>query len=213
MKNKRASVPTIEHIEALYNEGNEAELRRLNEVLAKRSNQRLSQLEKYGFEGTAAYKRAQSFIEDSDYSKNERYSRSKKMDIDSLYEQVVNESNFLRWQTSTVKGEMERREKIFESLYSQRIDPETGEIVNPPLDLPTNMDIDVFKKKFLDFLDTDAWEELKKHIYHKNILNEAGEAVAAGASVEDLQRAMTDYVNKETDDDLITIWDNWTKIT
>ena len=74
------------------------------------------------------------------------------------------------------------------------------------------MDIDVFKKKFLEFLDTGAWEELKKHIYSKNILNEAGEAISAGASVEELTQAVKDYVNKDTEDDLLTIWDNWTKV-
>ena len=212
MKNSRANVPSIEHIRNLYESGDISQLQALNETLAKRSNERMRQLEKYDFDSTAAYKRAQSFIKESDFAKNNRFSRSKKMDIDSLYDQVKQEANFLRWQTSTVKGEMERREKIFDSLTSQRINPETGNIEDPIIDLPSDMDMDVFKKKFLEFLDSNAWDELKKHIYQSNILNEAGEAIAAGADVSELKQAITDYVNKETEDDLPTIWDNWIKV-
>ena len=212
MKKSRAPVPTIDHIEALYNSGDIEALRALNETLAKRSNQGLSELEKYSFDTTAAYKRAQDFIGESDYSKNNRFSRSKKIDAESLYDQVIQEANFLRWQTSTVAGEQKRRDEIFDSLFQQHISEETGEIVNPPLDLPTDMDIDTFKKHFLDFLDTDAWEELKKHIYHKNILNEAGEAISAGASIADLEKAMRDYSENNTKDDLLTIWDKWTAV-
>lgn len=210
-RNSRKSVPTIEQIRELYDAGDFKALQSINETLAKRSNERLRQLEKYDYE-TAAYKRAQNFIKESDFAKNKRFSRSKKMDIDSLYDQLKQESNFLRWQTSTIAGENKRREEIFKSLTEQRIDEATGDIINPAIDLPTNMDTDVFKKKFLDFLDTNAWDELKKHIYSSNILNEAGEAISAGASIEDLKKAMTDYINNDTEDDLLTIWDNWTRV-
>ena len=212
MRRNRAQIPTIERINSLYEAGDYQELQKINETLAKRSNERMRQLEKADLDTTAAYKRAQDFISDSDFAVNKRFSRSKKMDIDSLYDQIKSESNFLRWQTSTVAGEQKRREEIFKSLTEQHIDEETGDIVNPAIDLPTNMDIDVFKKKFLEFLDTGAWEELKKHIYSKNILNEAGEAISAGASVEELTQAVKDYVNKDTEDDLLTIWDNWNKV-
>ena len=210
--NSRGQVPSIEHIRSLYESGDLAELQSLNETLAKRSNERMRQLEKYDFDSTAAYKRAQSFIKDSEYSKNNRFSRSKKIDIDSLYDQVKQEANFLRWQTSTSAGEMERREKIFDSLTSQRINPETGDIEEPIVDLPTDMDMDVFKKKFLEFIDSKAWDEIKKHLYQSNILNEAGEAIAAGADIEELKQAITDYINRETTDDLTTIWDNWISV-
>ena len=219
MRTSRAVVPTTEYIQSLYNSGDIDALRALNETLGKRSNERLRQLEKADFEGTAAYKRATDFIKDSEYGKNNRFSRSKKIGLDDLYDQVKQEANFLRWQTSTVKGELERREKIFDTLTSQRINPETGNIEEPLVNIPTNMDRDAFKNKFLEFLDDKSWETIKKHMYQSNILNEAGEAIAAGASIEDLKSAIQSYIdgelNEETGEpyDLLEIWDDWTKVT
>ncbi len=211
MKKVSSDVPTIEEIQSLYKKGDIEELRVLNERLAKRSNQRMTSLKKAGLDTTAAITRAQRDIENIGISSG-RFSRSKKLSAEDLYKQVKSEANFLRWQTSTVSGEIKRREKIWESLTSQSIDEETGEIKNPAIDLSGVEDIDAFKKNFLKFLDDGAWEELKKHIYTKNILNEAGEAIAAGASVEELSEAMKNYVNGETEDDLLTIWDNWTSV-
>lgn len=219
MRQSRASVPTTEYIQSLYNNGDEEALRALNETLGKRSNERLRQLEKADFDTTAAYKRATDFIKKSDYGKNNRFSRSKKIELDDLYAQVKQEANFLRWQTSTVKGELERREKIFDALTSQHINPKTGNIEEPYVQVPQGMDRDVFKDKFLKFLDDKSWETIKKHMYQSNILNEAGEAIAAGASIEDLKGALQSYIdgeiNEETGEpyDLLSIWDDWTKVT
>ena len=211
MKKVKSDVPTIEEIQSLYKKGDIEQLRALNERLAKRSNQRMTSLKKAGLDTTAAMTRAKRDIENIGISSG-RFSRSKKLSAEDLYTQVKSEANFLRWQTSTVSGEIKRREKIWESLTTQRIDEETGEIKNPAIDLSGVEDIDAFKKNFLKFLDDGAWEELKKHIYTKNILNEAGEAIAAGASVEELSEAMSNYVNGNTEDDLLTIWDNWTSV-
>lgn len=213
MANSRGVIPTTEYIQSLYNEGNIEELRKINETLAKRTNERMRQLEKHDFDSTAAYQRAKSFIDKSTYSKGNRFSRSKKIDAEELVKQVKQEANFLRWQTSTVAGEMKRREKIFDTLTSQQINPKTGEIDEPIIDIPGGMDYDAFKKSFLDFLDSDAWEELKKHMYYSDILRDAGAAVASGASVESLVEAIKDYTGGDRSKDLITIWDNWTKVT
>lgn len=211
MKKVKSDVPTIEEIQSIYKKGDIEQLRALNERLAKRSNQRMTSLKKSGLDTTAAMTRAQRDIKNLGISSG-KFSRSKKMSAEDLYNQVKSEANFLRWQTSTVSGEIKRREKIWESLTTQRIDEETGDIKNPAIDLSGVEDIDAFKKNFLKFLDDGAWEELKKHIYTKNILNEAGEAIAAGASVEELSEAMKNYVNGNTEDDLLTIWDNWTSV-
>jgi hypothetical protein len=207
MKKVSSDVPTIEEIQSLYKNGDIEQLRVLNERLAKRSNQRMTSLKKAGLDTTAAITRAQRDIENIGISSG-RFSRSKKLSAEDLYKQVKSEANFLRWQTSTVSGEIKRREKIWESLTTQRIDEETGDIKNPAIDLSGVEDIDAFKKNFLKFLDDGAWEELKKHIYTKNILNEAGEAIASGASVEDLEAAFSDYLEGE-ETDLFEIWDNW----
>lgn len=212
MANSRGTVPTTEYIQSLYNEGKINELRQLNETLAKRTNERMRQLEKNDFDSTAAYQRAKSFIDKSAFSKNNRFSRSKKIDAEELVKQVKQEANFLRWQTSTVAGEMKRREKIFDTLTSQQINPKTGEIEEPLIDIPSDMDYDAFKKSFLDFLDSGAWDELKKHLYYHDILKDAGEAISKGASVESLVEAIKDYTGGDKTNDLINIWDNWTNV-
>lgn len=199
----RKDVPSMEYITTLYESGNLQELRSINETLAKRANWRLSDLENKGLDSSAAYTRATYYLSEvSDYSSGDRFSRSKQMDIDSLYEQIKQESNFLRWQTSTVAGERERRERVFNTLEEKNL-----------IEIPENMDKDAFKDKFLRFLSDDAWTEIKKHLYHKDILNEAGEAIAAGASVQELSQAMTDYMTGETSEDILTIWDNWKSAT
>lgn len=209
----RSKVPTIEEIQYLYNKGNEEELRALNETLAKRSNQRLTSLKKAGFDATAAMSRAESDIKNLGITKG-RYSRSKKLDIEQLYKQVKSEANFLRWQTSTVSGELERREKIWDSLTTQSIDEKTGEIKEPVISLLGVDDVESYKKSFLKFLDSNAWEELKKHLYtQKNILlDKAGEAISSGANIQDLVDAITKYKEGESDNDLLSIWDNWTSV-
>jgi hypothetical protein len=199
----RKDVPSMEYITNLYESGNLQELRSINETLAKRANWRLSDLENKGLDSSAAYTRATYYLSEvSDYSSGDRFSRSKQMDIDSLYEQIKQESNFLRWQTSTAAGERERRERVFNTLEEKNL-----------IEIPENMDKDAFKDKFLRFLSDDAWTEIKKHLYHKDILNEAGEAIAAGASVQELSQAMTDYMTGETSEDILTIWDNWKSAT
>lgn len=199
----RKDVPSMEYITNLYESGNLQELRSINETLAKRANWRLSDLENKGLDSSAAYTRATYYLSEvSDYSSGDRFSRSKQMDIDSLYEQIKQESNFLRWQTSTAAGERERRERVFNTLEEKNL-----------IEIPENMDKDAFKDKFLRFLSDDAWSEIKKHLYHKDILNEAGEAIAAGASVQELSQAMTDYMTGETSEDILTIWDNWKSAT
>lgn len=199
----RKEVPSMEYITNLYESGNLQELRAINETLAKRANWRLSDLENKGLDSSAAYTRATYYLSEvSDYSSGDRFSRSKQMDIDSLYEQIKQESNFLRWQTSTAAGERKRRERVFNTLEEKNL-----------IEIPENMDKDAFKDKFLRFLSDDAWTEIKKHLYHKDILNEAGEAIAAGASVQELSQAMTDYMTGETSEDILTIWDNWKSAT
>lgn len=210
-KKYTAPVPTIEYLRSLYEKGDIEALRSENEKLAKRANTRLRELEKRGFDTTAAYKRAIDFTSDEGKTDSKRFSRSKKIDIDDLYKQVKQESNFLRWQTSTPAGELERRRRVWEGLTMQRIN-EQGDIIDPVIDLSQVGDINAFKKKFLEFLDENAWDEIKKHIYSKNILNEAGEAISAGADIQDLADVIKDYNNNETEDDLLTIWDNWTSV-
>lgn len=212
MKRVKSDVPTIEEINALYQANDEEGLRALNERLAKRSNQRMTTLKKAGLDETAAISRAKKDIKDLDITTG-KYSRSKKLDLESVYKQVKSEANFLRWQTSTVSGELQRRERIWDSLTSQRID-EKGNIQEPVISLLGIDDIEAYKKSFLKFLDSNAWEELKKHLYtSKNILlDKAGEAISSGANLQDLKDAIQKYKEGDKDLDWITIWDNWSSV-
>lgn len=201
----RAKIPTIQEINSLYQKGDIEALRDLNEILAKRANQRIREFEKRNME-TAAYQRAKGYIQEyKELGNGETFSRRKKLDIDELYQNVKEESKFLRSQTSTVSGEMKRREKIFNTLTKK---DKNGRSIIP---MPEDMDKDQYKKKFLDFLDTDVWNEIKKSLYaDTNItMDEAGEAIAQGASVDDLVSAYNDYLSGETETDIFTIWDDW----
>lgn len=201
----RAKIPTIQEINSLYQKGDIEALRDLNEILAKRANQRIKEFEKRDME-TAAYQRAKGYIQEyKELGNGETFSRRKKLDIDELYQNVKEESKFLRSQTSTVSGEMKRREKIFNTLTKK---DKNGKSIIP---MPEDMDRDQYKKKFLDFLDTDVWNEIKKSLYaDTNItMDEAGEAIAQGASVDDLVSAYNDYLSGETETDIFTIWDDW----
>lgn len=201
----RAKIPTIEEINSLYNKGDIEALRAINEKLAKRANQRMAEFEKRGME-TAAYTRAKGFIQEyKELGNGKNFSRRKSLDIDDLMTNIKEESKFLRSQTSTVSGEMKRRERIFNTLTKK---DKNGKSIIPSVS--ETYDQDSYKKKFLDFLDTDVWNEIKKSLYaDTNItMDEAGEAIANGASVQDLEKAFNDYLSGE-ETDIFEMWDNW----
>ena len=201
----RAKIPTIQEIDNLYKSGDVDALRALNERLAKRANQRMKELEKRGFE-TAAYTRAKGYIQEyKELGNGVNFSRRKSLDIDDLVQNIKEESNFLRSKTSTASGELDRREKIFDTLTKK---DKNGKSIIPSVSEVD--DRDQYKKKFLDFLDSDVWSEIKKSLYaDTNItMDEAGEAIASGASIADLERAFNTYLEGE-ETDLFEIWDNW----
>ena len=201
------NIPTTQQINALADKaasGDEsalAELGELNNRISKRANQRMRDIEAKGLEGTAAYNRAQYFIQDQDFgTKNRKYfTQSRNLEVEDAALNIINASQFLRSQTSTAAGEMRRRADIIDRL-------EEGGYIDVPDDDPTE-----FKRNFLEFLDTNAWDDIKKHMYATNsgMLKEAGEAIQNGAKLSDLMRAHKDY-QRGADTDLHEIWDNWT---
>lgn len=204
MARAKTKIPTVQEIDNLYKSGDIEALRVINEKLAKRANQRLAEFDKRDME-TAAVTRAKGFIQEyKELGNGKNFSRRKSMDIDDLVLNIKEESKFLRSQTSTVSGEMKRREKIFNTLTKK---DKNGKSIIPTV---SKEETDSYKKKFLDFLDSDVWSEIKKTLYSDtNItMDEAGEAIASGASVEDLEAAFSDYLEGE-ETDLFEIWDNW----
>ena len=94
MASRRKPIITKEEIDRLYESGDIEALRAYNETYAKRSNERLASLEKSDLE-TSAYNRAVDWLQvESDFSSGTRFSRSKKMDIDDLRNQLIQETDF-----------------------------------------------------------------------------------------------------------------------
>lgn len=224
MARKTIDLPTTQEIERLYDEGNIDKLRQLNERLAKTANQRMSQLFQSGIKSSAALERAQDYIYyESDLQTGGVFSRSKKIKADQLVEQIKEELIFLRSSSSTVTGEKEIRAlKSFETLTEGKRD-EKGNIISAPyLTIPSEVkvpkswrgtDNEYFRQKFLNFLSQDAWKDIKKYLYTNeddSLLKEAGEAIARGARVSDLNKAFRDYLKGEVD--IYTMWDNWVSI-
>ena len=203
---RKGYIPTAQEIDRLAEAaaaGDQSaieELGNINNRLAKRANERMRDIERKGLEGTAAYNRAKYFIQEQDFGTGEYFSQSKKLDPDDLILNIQNASQYLRSQTSTAAGEIQRRKDIIDKLADR------GHIKLPD----DSDDIEGFKKKFLEFLDSNAWDDIKKHMYAagSGMLGDAAEAIQNGANVNDLLRAFKDY-QKGSDTDLFEIWDNW----
>lgn len=204
---KRGYIPTIQEVESIYNraEAGDAdalkELGDLNNKLAKRANERMRDIERRGMEGTSAYNRAKYWLqEEADFSGNEYFSQSRKLSPEDALANIEAVSNYLRAQTSTAAGEMQRRKNISDKLEEMDFfDVENKEQT---------------KKQLMEFFDTDAWADIRKN--NKGGTNllvaEAADALSAGALVGDLKRAFKDF-QRGADTDYIEIWENWSSAT
>ena len=201
---KKAYIPTAQEIDALYNRAMEGDanardqLGELNNRIAKRANERMRNIERQGMEGTAAYNRAKYRLGEEG---REYFSQSRKIDPDELVENLEAATEYLRSQTSTAAGERARRKSIADSLEDQGFFD----------DIDSDVPIETLKKDLMDFFDTDAWEDIRKHNRGgTNVLvQEATEALANGAKIGDLKRAFRDF-QRGADTDYIEIWANWT---
>lgn len=201
---KRKMIVTKQQIDALYDAGNIDALRSLNETYAKRANQRLATLEKNDMGTTSAYNRAVDWIQsEGEYTTGDRFTRSKKLDIDELRNQLIQETDFLRLETSTVSGELKRRDRIFKSMMNSKV-----------LDLEAPEDSEEYKhykEQFLKFLDEDVFNELVKVFKPTDIINAGSTAIQAGQDPEALNTAFKNYMAGQDDTDIFEIWDNWAK--
>lgn len=173
----RRAIPTQQQLRNLeYRAGRgdaaaEAELRSLARSMAKRANQRMVELEKAGYE-TAALNRAQYWL--NEIRGRKRYRENvKTLDMDILMDELEKSSQFLRWQTSTVAGENRRRKKILAALEDKGI-----EIKN--------------EKIFLEFLDSDMWNEFKKYI-GTDLQRIAGEVLETQEDLDNLKQMFKRY--------------------
>lgn len=173
----RRAIPTQQQLRNLeYRAGRgdaaaEAELRSLARSMAKRANQRMVELEKAGYE-TAALNRAQYWLNEI-RGRNRYRENVKTLDMDILMDELEKSSQFLRWQTSTVAGENRRRKKILAALEDKGI-----EIKN--------------EKIFLEFLDSDMWNEFKKYI-GTDLQRIAGEVLETQEDLDNLKQMFKRY--------------------
>lgn len=224
MARKTINLPTTQEIERLYDEGNIDKLREFNERLAKTANQRMAQLFQSGIKSSTALERAQDYIYyKSDLQTGGVFSRSKKINAEQLVEQLKEELIFLRSSSSTVTGEKEARAlKSFTTLTEGKRDQKGKLISGPYLEIPSDVKVprswqgtekEYFQQKFLNFLSQDAWKDIKKYLYTNeddSLLKEAGEALARGARVSELNKAYRDYLKGEVD--IYSMWDNWVSV-
>jgi len=203
---KKGYIPTSQEVDRLYQRATSGdaaalqELGDLNNKLAKRANERMRDLERQGLEGTAAYNRAKYYIQDQDFGSGEYFSQSRKLDPDDLLMNIDNASEYLRAETSTSAGERKRRQNISDSLENKGF-----------FDDVAPEDVNNTKKQLLDFFDTDAWKDIRKHNIGgtNELVAEAVEAIENGALLGDLKRAFKDF-QRGADTDYIEIWENWT---
>ena len=164
-----------------------AELGRLNSKYGRAANQRARELEKRGMQ-TGAYIRAQY----STGKEKPRFSQAKTGDAESLLRSLEETSKFLNYQTSTVSGEMRRRENIMEGMER------------------AGYNVGSDKGAFLRFLDSDAWNELRGMFGSKDAMQRVSDAIESGAKINDLMNAYEEFRRGESEaEDILQVWDGW----
>lgn len=195
-----ASTPTQQQIDDMFARaqvGDPAALEwiyKQNNALSKRANSRLSYLEKQNME-TAAYQRAQYYLGEERGSN--RFYQGKKGSLEDLQENMEQAAQFLRSQTSTVRGEKKRQERIYDTLEEQGY-----------IEIPEDPKEErAYKKEMNKFLSSDAFNEIKK-AFGSGIISSASEIIQAGASVDDLVSLYKQY-EESIETDLFQVWDGW----
>ena len=188
---KAISFDTIESLASRAAGGDSgalAELGRLNSNYGRAANQRARELEKRGME-TGAYIRAQ----EETGKDRPRFSQAKTGDAESLLRSLEQTTKFLNYQTSTVSGEMKRRENIMQGM--ERAGYNVGKD----------------KDAFLRFLDSNAWTEIRGMFGSKDAMQRVSDALESGADIEDLILAYQEFERGESEaEDILQVWDGWT---
>lgn len=194
---QRASLIDIEELEALAdaaeggNQLAEERLRDLNETYSRRASQRMRELENRDM-NTKALQYAQHYLDQRDRT---RFGAGKSADIDEVIENLEQARKFLSWKTSTVGGERARVEGMLDTLQSHGIIDE--------------FESEREKRSFLKFLESDAFKDYKKMI-GSGIIGEAQNAIASGATIDELNAAYEDY--KAGSVGAIESWESWTRL-
>lgn len=184
---KKGNVPTLPQINRISNRDT---LQRTMDRLARRSNERLLNLERSGMDKSSpAYRAAMDMIDGS------RFTRSKNLSDSQMRREIEKSIRFLNMQTSSVRGESARIDKVFNTLKDEAL-----------------IDENVDQQKFAEFLKSPAWAELK-NIDSTQIMGEASVAIANGKSVEDLIASYEEYTKGESEaDNPLEVFESWTEV-
>lgn len=172
-----------------------AELGTLNSKYGRAANQRARELEKREMK-TVAYMRAASKMgyskKDVEAGARPRFSQAKTGDAENLLRSLEETVKFLNYQTATISGEMKRRENIIKGLEKMGYNVGTD------------------KKKFLDFLDSDAWQEFKDVFGSDTAMQKISDQMAKGADIGKLMDAYNNFITAESNaEDVLSVFDGW----
>ena len=172
-----------------------AELGTLNSKYGRAANQRARELEKREMK-TVAYMRAASKMgyskKDVEAGARPRFSQAKTGDAENLLRSLEETVKFLNYQTATISGEMKRRENIIKGLEKMGYNVGTD------------------KKKFLDFLDSDAWQEFKDVFGSDTAMQKISDQMAKGADIGKLMVAYNNFITAESNaEDVLSVFDGW----
>ena len=184
---KKGNVPTLPQVSRMTNLET---LQKTMDRLARRSNDRLLKLERAGMDASSpAYRAAMDMLDGN------RFSRSKNLTAGQIRKEIEKNIRFLNMQTSSVRGENQRIEKVFNTLKDEAL-----------------IDANVDEQKFAEFLKSPACKELKS-IDSSQIMGEASVAIANGKSVEDLIASYEEYLRGESEaDNLLEVFEGWTEV-
>jgi hypothetical protein len=173
----------------MYQSGDLAGMVEAQKTLSKRANSRLLDIEKQGLQNSPAYKRVDYYTQ----GEKVRFSAaSKNKSFLEIYENLLNINKFLNSSTGSVGRYKAYKQDIANELKDSGV-----------------FDESIDNDKIIEFLESDAWENLKKYVYTTNTMTDISDALTAGAKVSDLEKAYHDFVNGDTDSDPITIFEEW----
>lgn len=187
---KKNNIPTLPQLKRI---SKTETLQRTMDRLARRANARLLELERSGLdESSPAYRAAKDMID------GDRFTRSKNLSDTQMRREIEKSIRFLNMQTSTIKGENLRIDRMYETLKGEAL-----------------IDENTDKQEFSEFLKSDAWKELK-NIDSTQIMGEASVAIANGKNVKDLIESWKEYQKANVDPNNpvnpLEYFERWTEV-
>lgn len=172
----------------MYQSGDLEGMVEAQKTLSKRANTRMLDMERKGLDTSPAYRRAAYYTPES----NRFSAASKNKSSVEIYENLLNINKFLNSSTGSVSGYKAYKQDIANGLKQSGV-----------------FDSSIDNDKIIEFLESDAWENLKKYVYTANTMSDINDALTSGAKISDLEQAYYDYVRGDVDSDPITIFDEW----